>query len=55
MYACIRETRRGFFEGVCTLRDQARISSDPLPSPNANEPEPHYQDSGRRRSRAVLP
>ena len=29
MYACIHETGRGFFEGVCALSDQACISSDP--------------------------
>jgi hypothetical protein len=32
MYACILETGRGFFEGVCALNDQACIFSDP-PSP----------------------
>jgi hypothetical protein len=29
MYAYIREAGRGFFEGVCALRDQACISTDP--------------------------
>src|ERR671919_454553 len=29
MYAYTHETGRGFFEGVCTLSDQACISSDP--------------------------
>ena len=32
MYAYFHETERRFFEGMCTLRDQARISSD-LPPP----------------------
>ena len=31
MYACILETGRGFFEGVCVLSDQTRISPDPPP------------------------
>ena len=31
MYACSCETGRGFFSGVCALRDQACISSDPPP------------------------
>jgi hypothetical protein len=29
MYACIHETGLGFIGGVCTLSDQACISSDP--------------------------
>ena len=31
MYACILEIGRGFFEVVCTLRDQACICTDPPP------------------------
>jgi hypothetical protein len=31
MYAYIPETGGGFFEGVCALSDQTRISSDPPP------------------------
>jgi hypothetical protein len=29
MYACVLEAGRGFFEGVCALRDLACISTDP--------------------------
>ena len=49
MYAWIPEIGSGFFEGVCTLSEQARISSDPPPPPNAKETEPHNQDSGPER------
>ena len=31
MYACILETRAGFFEGVCAISDQTCTSSDPPP------------------------
>jgi hypothetical protein len=31
MYACIHQTMRGFFGGVCALSDQTCISSDPPP------------------------
>ena len=36
MYACVHETGGGFFGAVCTLSDQARISSDP-PHPSIRE------------------
>jgi hypothetical protein len=28
MYACVLETGRGFFEGVCARNDRPRISAD---------------------------
>jgi hypothetical protein len=31
MYACIRETKRGFFEGVCAGGHRLHISTDPPP------------------------
>jgi hypothetical protein len=46
MYACIHETRRGFFGGVCTPSDATAHSCDP--PPNAREPEPHCQGSGSK-------
>ena len=33
MYASIHETGSGFFEGVCTLSNQAAIFRDPPPPP----------------------
>jgi hypothetical protein len=46
MYACILETGRGFFEGVCTPSKATAHSYDPPPARNAIEPEPHWQGSG---------
>ena len=33
MYACIHETRRGFFEGVCAPSNATAYLRDPLPYP----------------------
>jgi len=34
MYACVLETRRGFFEGVCTLSNTTANFNDPPQPPH---------------------
>ena len=48
MYACNRETRRGFFEGVCTPSNATAIFRDP-PAPGHSR-----IDYGRRGLAAIL-
>jgi hypothetical protein len=47
MYACIHETGRGFFEGVCAPSNATANFRDP--PRNTKEPEPQWQDSGPKR------
>jgi hypothetical protein len=47
MYACICQTERGFFEGVCTPNNATAKFCDPPLS--AKEQEPHCQGSGPKR------
>jgi hypothetical protein len=56
MYACIRETGRGFFEVVCASSNATANFHDPPPPRNTKEPEPHCQGSGPKRitSRATV-
>jgi hypothetical protein len=46
MYACICETRRGFFEEVRAPSSATANFRDPPPPRNAIEPEPRQWDSG---------
>jgi hypothetical protein len=46
MYACIRETGRGFFEGVCPPSNATANFHDPPPPLSAKEPEPWQWGSG---------
>jgi hypothetical protein len=56
MYACIRETGRGFFARVCTPCNATAIFRDPPPPRHTKEPESHWQGSGLKRitSRATV-
>jgi hypothetical protein len=49
MYACIRETGRGFFEGVCAPSDATAIFRDPPPPRNAQRTGALRQGSGLKR------
>src|SRR5215207_571981 len=48
MYACIYESGRGFFEGVCTHSNATANSRDPPPPRNTKEPEPCQCGSGSK-------
>jgi hypothetical protein len=56
MYACIRETGRGFFEEVCAPSNASANFCDPPPPRDTKEPEPWQWGSGPKRitSRATL-
>ena len=55
MYACIRETGRGFFEVVCALITPARESHDPPPPATQENRSPIARTPAQSGSLAALP
>jgi hypothetical protein len=54
MYACTHETGSGFFDGVCTLSNQAAIFRDPPPPPTQENRSPIGRAPARSGSLAAL-